>query len=99
MLVDFTADWCWTCKVNKSTSLEVPLVEAKLKEIKAAALKGDYTLKNDSITAELQRFHRAGVPLVLVYPKDPNAPPIVLPEVLTQGKVLEALNRAVGAKP
>ena len=43
----------------------------------------------DNITAELNRFNRAGVPLVLVYPKDAAAPPIVLPEILTPGIVLE----------
>jgi hypothetical protein len=30
----------------------------------------------------------------LVYPKNPAAPPIVLPEILTPGIVLNALNRA-----
>ena len=46
------------------------------------------------ITAELNHFERAGVPLVLVYPKSTNAPPLVLPEVLTPGIVLDALERA-----
>jgi len=32
--------------------------------------------------------------LVLVYPKDATAPPIVLPEILTPGIVLNALDRA-----
>jgi len=44
--------------------------------------------------AELKRFDRAGVPLVLVYPKDPKAEPLVLPEVLTPQTVLDALDRA-----
>jgi hypothetical protein len=35
------------------------------------------------------------VPLVLVYPKNPAASPIVLPEILTPGIVLDALDRAV----
>ena len=94
VIVDFTADWCLTCQVNKKTSLEIPSVRAKLKDLKAVALLGDYTRTPNSILTELNRFSRAGVPLVLVYPKDPAAPPIVLPEVLTPGIVLEALNRA-----
>jgi thiol:disulfide interchange protein DsbD len=60
----------------------------------AIALLGDYTRFPDNITAELNRFNRAGVPLVLVYSKDPAASPIVLPEILTPGIVLNALNRA-----
>ncbi len=94
MLVDFTADWCLTCQVNKKTSIEIPSVRAKLKEINAVALLGDYTHFPDNITTELNRFNRAGVPLVLVYPKNPDAQPIVLPEILTPGIVLDALNRA-----
>jgi len=94
VLVDFTADWCLTCQVNKKTSIEIPSVRAKLKEINAVALLGDYTRFPDNITTELNRFSRAGVPLVLAYPKNPAAPPIVLPEILTPGIVLDALDRA-----
>jgi thiol:disulfide interchange protein DsbD len=94
VLVDFTANWCLTCKLNKKTSLEIDAVKEKLTTINAVALKGDYTRKNPDITAELKRFERAGVPLVLVYPKDPSKPPVVLPTVLTPGIVLEALDQA-----
>jgi thiol:disulfide interchange protein DsbD len=94
VLVDFTADWCLTCQVNKKVALEVPSVRAKLKQIGAVNLVGDYTRLPDNITDELNRFHRAGVPLVLVFPGKPNASPIVLPEVLTAGTVLSALDRA-----
>jgi thiol:disulfide interchange protein len=94
VLVDFTADWCLTCQVNKKTSIEISSVRAKLKEINADAFVGDYTHFPDDITLELNRFNRAGVPLVLVYPKNPDAEPIVLPEVLTPGIVLNALDRA-----
>jgi thiol:disulfide interchange protein len=96
VLVDFTADWCLTCQVNKKTSIEIPSVRAKLKTINAVAFTGDYTRTPDSITTELQRYNRAGVPLVLVYPKAADASPIVLPEVLTPGIVLGALDQANG---
>ncbi len=94
VLVDFTADWCLTCQVNKKTSIEILSVRAKLKSMDAVALLGDYTRFPDDITTELNRFSRAGVPLVLVYPKDASAPPMVLPEILTPGIVLDALDRA-----
>jgi len=94
VIVDFTADWCLTCQVNKKTSIEIPSVRAKLKSMNIVALLGDYTRFPDNITAELNRFNRAGVPLVLIYPKDAAAPPIVLPEILTPGIVLDALDRA-----
>jgi thiol:disulfide interchange protein DsbD len=94
VIVDFTADWCLTCQVNKKTSIEIPSVRAKLKSLNAVALLGDYTHFPDNITAELNRFNRAGVPLVLIYPKAATALPIVLPEILTPGIVLDALDRA-----
>ena len=94
VLVDFTADWCLTCQVNKKFAIEIPSVRAKLKELNAVALIGDYTHFPDAITAELNRYAQAGVPLVLVYPKEPDAPAIVLPQILTPGSVLNALNHA-----
>jgi thiol:disulfide interchange protein DsbD len=95
VLVDFTADWCLTCQLNARTSLDIDSVRKKLKDIGAVAFKADYTHFPDNITEELNRYNRAGVPLVLVYPKDSNAPPFVLPELLTEGIVLEKLDAAV----
>ena len=95
VLVDFTADWCLTCQVNKKTSIETSSVREKLKSMNAVTLLGDYTHFPDAITTELNRYNRAGVPLVLVYPKNAAAQPIVLPEVLTPGIVLAALGRAL----
>ncbi len=94
VLVDFTADWCLTCQVNKRTSIEVPSVRDKIKALNAITLLADYTHFPDAITSELNRFNRAGVPLVLVYPKSPAANAIVLPEVLTPSVVLSALDHA-----
>jgi thiol:disulfide interchange protein DsbD len=94
VLVDFTADWCLTCQVNKKTSIEIPSVRKKLKDLDAVALVGDNTHFPKNIAEELQRFQRAGVPLVLVYPKNPDAQPVALPEVLTPGIVLDALDNA-----
>ncbi len=94
VLVDFTADWCLTCQVNKRTSIEIPSVAAKIKALNAIALLADYTHFPDSITSELNHFNRAGVPLVLVYPKNPTANAIVLPDVLTPNTILDALDRA-----
>jgi len=94
VLVDFTADWCLTCQLNKKSSLEITAVRKKLEDLGAITLLGDYTYFPPAITTELNRFNRAGVPLVLVYPKKPGTAPIVLPELLTPGLVLEALERA-----
>jgi len=94
VLVDFTAKWCLTCNTVIKPALESSAVREKLKQLNAVALLGDYTRFPDDITEELTRHSRAGVPLVLVYPPDPSKPPIVLPEALTAGMVVSALDRA-----
>jgi thiol:disulfide interchange protein len=94
VFVDFTADWCLTCQVNKKTSIEISSVREKLKSINAVALLADNTTESPEIAEELRRYERAGVPLVLVFPADPEATAIVLPEVLTPNIVLDALDKA-----
>ncbi len=94
VLVDFTANWCLTCKVNKKIAIEVPAVRERLAALNFVTLKGDYTRADPAIAAELRRFERAGVPLVLVYSKDSKQPPRLLPTQLTQGIVLDALGWA-----
>jgi thiol:disulfide interchange protein len=94
VLVDFTAKWCLTCNTIVKPALESDSVQKKLRELNVLPLLGDYTRFPDEITEELSRHGRAGVPLVLVYPADPNKPPIVLPEALTPGMVVNALQGA-----
>jgi thiol:disulfide interchange protein len=94
VLVDFTAQWCLTCQLNRIRSIDIPPVRRKLKAIHAVALIENSLVKNATVMAELERYGRAGVPLVLVYPQDAKAPAIVLPELLTPGIVLGALDQA-----
>jgi thiol:disulfide interchange protein DsbD len=94
VLVDFTARWCLTCQKDVRPVLESQAVQEKLKSLNAVTLVGDYTRFPPDIFDELARHGRAGVPLVLVYPKDGAQPPIVLPEAVTRGIVLAALDKA-----
>jgi thiol:disulfide interchange protein len=77
-VVDFTATWCVTCNAIIKPALENPSVTTKLKELNATALLGDYTHTPQDITDEISKYGSAGVPLVLVFPKNPDAPAIVL---------------------
>jgi len=91
VFLDFTADWCLSCKWNESTVLNT----AKVREAMAAAnllpIKIDWTDQNPEIGEKIQSFGRAGVPLYVLYPADRSKQPEVLPEFLTQGIMLEAL--------
>jgi thiol:disulfide interchange protein DsbD len=93
VLVNFTADWCVTCKINERTALTSPGVAAAMERTRAVYLVGDWTRRDDAITAELQRHGRSGVPLYLLYAPG-SAEPRILPQLLTEGVVIDALNEA-----
>ncbi|MBZ0266642.1 thioredoxin family protein, partial [bacterium] len=94
VFIDFTADWCWTCKVNERTVLADGEVESALRDNNVLTLKGDWTRKDPEITEILQKHQRAGVPFYAVYPADRPEDVIVLPEIINRKLVLESLRQA-----
>jgi len=93
VLVNFTADWCVTCKINEGAALSSPRTAEAMQAANAVYLVGDWTRRDDAITAELQRHGRSGVPLYLLYAPG-QAEPRVLPQLLTEGTVVDALKDA-----
>lgn len=90
--VDFTARWCATCQTNKATVFSSAAVVNKFLEKKVVALKADWTLFDPLITNALASHGRSAVPFNLIYnPK--QSQPIILPELLTPGIVLDALDQ------
>ena len=88
VLVDFTAAWCVTCKINEITVLKTQRTQRLFERTNTEFLVADWTRKDDVIAAELARFGRARVPLYLVYkPSEETAE--VLPQILTYD-ILEA---------
>jgi thiol:disulfide interchange protein DsbD len=94
VFLDFTAEWCLTCKVNEKAVLADEEVVRRLKAPGVVAVKADWTARNPEITRLLTQFGRSGVPLYVVFPAGRPAEPIVLPEVITPSIVLEALSSA-----
>jgi thiol:disulfide interchange protein DsbD len=93
IFVDFTADWCITCKFNERTAIDTPAVRQLLREKQVVPMKADWTNANPEITAALRNFGRVGVPFYVIYPAGRPAEPIVLPEILTESILLEALKK------
>jgi thiol:disulfide interchange protein/DsbC/DsbD-like thiol-disulfide interchange protein len=91
VFVDFTADWCITCKFNERTAIDTPAVRRMLVERGVVAMKADWTNADPGITAALKAFGRVGVPFYVLYPAGDEANPVVLPELLTESIMLEAL--------
>jgi thiol:disulfide interchange protein DsbD len=97
VFVDFTAEWCLTCKVNERTVLADREVADAFTRNNVLAFKADWTNRNPDITKLLAKFGRSGVPLYVVFPSGRPDAPIVLPEVITAGIVIDALNRAAAS--
>ena len=93
VLVNMTAAWCITCLVNEGAALSSADLAGKLQQRNVLLLKGDWTRRDPAITRYLNEFGRSGVPLYVLYPADPAKPPVVLPQLLTEGMVVDALNR------
>jgi len=93
VLVNFTADWCVTCKINEGAALSSARTAEAMRQTNALYLVGDWTRRDDAITAELQRHGRSGVPLYLLYTPGKSEPRI-LPQLLTEGTVVDALKDA-----
>ncbi len=93
VFIDFTADWCITCKFNERTAINTPAVRALLAEKNIVPIKADWTNSNPEITAALKSFGRVGVPLYVLYPAKDPANPIVLPELLTESILVDALKK------
>jgi len=90
VLIDATAAWCITCLVNEETTLSRAPVQAALKSRNVALLVADWTNRNAAIAALLTDNGRSGVPLYLYYAPG-AAKPKVLPQVLTQNIVTDAI--------
>lgn len=100
VFVDFTAAWCLTCKFNEASVLESTEVRDAFQRHGIVKLKADWTNGDPVITKLLRHFGRPGVPLYVLYPGK-NEEPIVLPELLTKGMLLDKLEtsgRAVASQ-
>lgn len=95
VFLDFTADWCISCKFNEKTAINRPAVQAAMDRWQIVPMMADWTNSNPEITAALARFGRVGVPFYLLYPPGKPDSPIILPEILTEQIVLDAIAKAV----
>ena len=98
VLVDFTAEWCLSCKFNERTVLASEAVQSAVARTRTQLLVADWTRRDAGIARRLAAHGRAGVPMYLVYaPARPDRPE-VLPELLTTELVVGALERAASGQ-
>ena len=89
VFLNFTADWCITCKVNERVALKTQKVQKILDSESINYLEADWTRKDEMIASKLEEFGRSGVPLYLLYPS--KGKPIILPEILTEDILIKYL--------
>lgn len=90
VFVNFTADWCVSCKVNEAGIFSDRQVVAALTEDDTVWLVADWTRRDSDIASALSSHGRSGVPLYLVYQPGKSEPEI-LPQLPDRATVLDAL--------
>src|SRR5690606_17808040 len=97
VLVEMTAAWCITCKLNHAVGINIPRTREALARNNVRYLIGDWTNYDDKITAYLNAFERSGVPIYVYYPpRGPNGErpqAVVLPQLLTPNTISETIAR------
>ena len=83
VFVDFTADWCLSCKVNEKVAIERDATQAAFARYGVVTLVGDWTRGDPAITRFLAGHGRNSIPFYLFYASGKEAR--VLPQILTSG--------------
>ena len=94
VLVDFSADWCLTCKLNLKRAINTTRVKEVVEENGIEALLADWTDRNDEIKEALAELGSRSIPLLAIYPADRPNSPILLRDVISEQQLLDALRQA-----
>lgn len=92
--VHVTADWCITCRINEFKVLEKQETKALLERYNVTLLRGDLTSKNEVVDSYMQQLGFVGIPLDIIYPKEGNRKPIVLPTFFSKQQLEQAIIQA-----
>jgi thiol:disulfide interchange protein len=99
VLVDFTANWCLTCQVNKVVAIDTQRVARLIKQNDVVPLLADWSDRQSPVGQQTKQMldvlKQRSIPLLAIFPAgSPPPPPILLPDVLTEQQVLQALQQA-----
>jgi len=99
VFVNFTAAWCITCIANEKVTLRLQSVADAMKQAGMVYMKGDWTRRDPAITRQLAAFGRQGVPLYVIFPPTGSSKqPMVLPQLLTEAGVIQAVRQFKSVK-
>jgi thiol:disulfide interchange protein DsbD len=94
VLVDFTADWCLTCKTLEALVLNTQDTRQAVDRNGVVTLQADWTRGAPEVTEMLELLGSKQVPVVAIFPAgDPNRP-IVFRGGYTKQALLDAIEKA-----
>jgi suppressor for copper-sensitivity B len=96
VLIDFTADWCFTCKTYEAHVMRTEPVVDEIHKLGVVTLKADWThhAKAKEVTQMLDVLGSRQIPVIAIFsPSDPNNP-TVFRGGYTQQQILDALHKA-----
>ena len=97
VFMDFTAEWCASCKANEKAFLETDLVRTALARTGVLPMKADMTNENEEMSALLEKLGRQGIPAYVIW--YPDGTHDLLPEVITAEMVVARLDAAAKRFP
>lgn len=97
VMVDFTADWCLTCKVVERTTLNTDATAAVVSKYDIVPFRADWTDGSDEIREVLDRLGSTSIPVLAVFSPDNPKEPIILRDAWTQAALLQELE-SVGSR-
>ncbi len=103
VLIDFSADWCMTCKLNLVTAIETNRVKAAIDANRIVPLLADWTEESPEIKSMLETLQSRSIPVLAIFPAqtpgEPSRDPIVLRDLITESQVLDAISQAGPSRP
>lgn len=100
VMVDFSADWCLTCKTNLKFSIETDAVRELVKMNDVVPMLADWTDHSPMIKKALNDLGYNSIPVLAIWPgRSVAEKPIVLSDLLRESEVIEALKQAGPSKP
>ncbi len=97
VFIDFTADWCVTCKANEKLVIETQRVSQALNTYNVLPLIADWTRGDESVSAALREYGGSGVPhYVILYPNGEVSE--VLSSLLTKEALITAFKKAASGR-
>jgi suppressor for copper-sensitivity B len=98
VMIDFSADWCMTCKYNLATAIETSKVKAEIERNRVVPLLADWTDGSPEIKRMLESLQSKSIPVLAIFPAARNGgsppEPIVLRDLITESQVLAAIQQA-----